>query len=86
MSRTFQNLRVFPNMSVFDNVSVGSVGAGQSAFAAVRPWRGRLDAISAPEALERVGSPNSRRSWPPTSYGKRKYLEIACALAMRLIS
>ncbi|MBV5265798.1 ABC transporter ATP-binding protein [Pinisolibacter aquiterrae] len=87
MSRTFQNLRVFPNMSVFDNVSVGSVGAmGQSAFAAVFGRRGRSDAISARtwEALERVGlAEQSEELAANLSYGKRKYLEIARALAMR---
>ncbi len=87
MSRTFQNLRVFPNMSVFDNVSVGAVGAmGQSAFAAVFGRRSRSDAISrrSYEALERVGlAEHSEELAANLSYGKRKYLEIARALAMK---
>jgi len=87
MSRTFQNLRVFPNMSVFDNVSVGAVGAmGQSALAAVFGRRARADAISARtwEALERVGlTAQSDDLAANLSYGKRKYLEIARALAMK---
>ena len=87
MSRTFQNLRVFPNMSVFDNVSVGAVGAmGQSAFAAVFGRRTRADAISARtwEALERVGLGGVAEDLAANlSYGKRKYLEIARALAMK---
>ena len=87
MSRTFQNLRIFPNMSVFDNVSVGAVGAmGQSAFAAVFGRRSRSDAISERtyEALERVGlTAEAGELAANLSYGRRKYLEIARALAMR---
>ena len=87
MSRTFQNLRVFPNMSVFDNVSVGATGAmGQSAFDAVFGRRRRADAISTRtwEALERVGLADvSQELAANLSYGKRKYLEIARALAMK---
>ncbi|MDI4665484.1 ABC transporter ATP-binding protein [Xanthobacter autotrophicus] len=86
MSRTFQNLRVFPNMSVFDNVSVGAVGAmGQSAFGAVFGGARRSDAISARTwaALERVGlTAEAEELAANLSYGKRKYLEIARALAM----
>ncbi|QTL03983.1 ABC transporter ATP-binding protein [Aquabacter sp. L1I39] len=87
MSRTFQNLRVFPNMSVFDNVSVGAVGAmGQSALGAVLGGAKRADAISARtwEALERVGLTDQAQELAANlSYGKRKYLEIARALAMK---
>ncbi len=87
MSRTFQNLRVFPNMSVFDNVSVGAVGAmGQSAFGAVFGRRAKADAISRRtwEALERVGlSAEAEELAANLSYGRRKYLEIARALAMK---
>ena len=87
LSRTFQNLRVFPNMSVFDNVSVGAVGAmGQSAFGAVFGRRSKADAISARtwEALERVGLSGVASDLAANlSYGKRKYLEIARALAMK---
>ncbi|NUB16694.1 ATP-binding cassette domain-containing protein [Azospirillum brasilense] len=85
MGRTFQNLRVFPNMTVFDNVSVGAVGAfGQS------PWRALVNggahsrAVSERswEALERVGLPAQAGDIAANlSYGKRKYLEIARALA-----
>jgi branched-chain amino acid transport system ATP-binding protein len=87
MSRTFQNLRIFPNMSVFDNVSVGAVGAmGQSAFAAVFGRRSRFDAISERtyEAIARVGlTAQAGELAANLSYGRRKYLEIARALAMR---
>jgi branched-chain amino acid transport system ATP-binding protein len=87
MSRTFQNLRVFPNMSVFDNVSVGAVGkTGMSAGRAVFGGGGRAEAISRAtwEALERVGLTEVAGELAANlSYGKRKYLEIARALAMK---
>lgn len=87
LSRTFQNLRIFPNMSVFDNVSVGAVGAmGQTALGAVFGGARQADAISARtwEALERVGLTRQAQDLAANlSYGKRKYLEIARALAMK---
>ena len=87
MSRTFQNLRVFPNMSVFDNVSVGAVGKlGMSAGRAVFGGAGRSEAISRATwaALERVGMTDVAGELAANlSYGKRKYLEIARALAMK---
>lgn len=87
VSRTFQNLRIFPNMSVFDNVSVGAVGAiGQNVAQALLGARSRADAISARswEALERVGLANHAEDLAANlSYGRRKYLEIARALAMK---
>ncbi len=87
MSRTFQNLRVFPNMSVFDNVSVGAVGkTGMSAGRAILGGGGRSEAISKAtwEALERVGLTDVAGELAANlSYGKRKYLEIARALAMK---
>ena len=87
VGRTFQNLRIFPNMSLFDNVSVGAVGmlgAGPlralsrashaSAEIAERTWH----------ALERVGLAHEAHMLAANlSYGKRKYLEIARALAMQ---
>ncbi|WP_407048913.1 ABC transporter ATP-binding protein [Methyloraptor flagellatus] len=87
MSRTFQNLRVFPNMSVFDNVSVGAVGKmGLSAGRAIVGGARRSQAISRAtwQALERVGLTEVAGELAANlSYGKRKYLEIARALAMR---
>ena len=87
MSRTFQNLRVFPNMSVFDNVSVGAVGKqGLSAPRAIFGGGGRSEEISRASwaALERVGLTEVAGELAANlSYGKRKYLEIARALAMK---
>ncbi|MGY0710474.1 ABC transporter ATP-binding protein [Azospirillum argentinense] len=85
MGRTFQNLRVFPNMTVFDNVSVGAVGAfGQSPWRALVNGRAHSRAVSERswEALERVGlTAQAGDIAANLSYGKRKYLEIARALA-----
>jgi branched-chain amino acid transport system ATP-binding protein len=87
LARTFQNLRIFPNMSVFDNVSVGAVGAiGQSALQAVFGRGARRDEITARTfaALDRVGLTDRAGELAANlSYGKRKYLEIARALAMK---
>jgi branched-chain amino acid transport system ATP-binding protein len=86
MSRTFQNLRIFPNMSVFDNTSVGAVGiVGQSGWNAVFGTAAAAETISRRSwaALEKVGlAPVAGELAANLSYGKRKYLEIARALAM----
>ncbi len=87
MSRTFQNLRVFPNMTVFDNISVGALGAiGVGALQSVFARRKRSNEISARswEMLDRVGLTSQANDLAANlSYGKRKYLEIARALAMK---
>jgi branched-chain amino acid transport system ATP-binding protein len=88
IGRTFQNLRIFPNMTVFDSVSVGAIGArGQSVAEAL--WRGagaraRAGAIAEATwaALERTGlGAQANELAANLSYGRRKYLEIARALA-----
>ncbi len=85
MARTFQNLRIFPNMTVFDNVSVGAVGAlGYGLRHGFFGGRARAEEISARTwaALERVGLAGVAGELAANlSYGKRKYLEIARALA-----
>jgi branched-chain amino acid transport system ATP-binding protein len=87
VSRTFQNLRVFPNMTVFDNVSVGAVGAiGQGPLQAVLSGSSRARDISERswEALDKVGLTEQANDLAANlAYGKRKYLEIARALAMK---
>jgi branched-chain amino acid transport system ATP-binding protein len=86
MARTFQNLRVMPNLSVFDNVSIGALGIlGHSPLSAL--WRrgGHADDVSRRtwEALERTGLEGYAGELAANlSYGKRKYLEIARALAL----
>ncbi|WP_158931493.1 ABC transporter ATP-binding protein [Acidisphaera sp. S103] len=84
ISRTFQNLRVFPNLTVFDNVAAGAIGA--LGFPAWRAFIGgnRTTAITQRtwQALERVGLAGHATDAVTTlPYGRRKYLEIARALA-----
>ena len=87
IGRTFQNLRIFPNMSVFDNVSVGAIGASgvglaQTLLGRSAPAREVSDRAYA--ALDAVGLVDDAQELAANlSYGKRKYLEIARALAMR---
>ena len=86
MARTFQNLRVMPNLSVFDNVSIGALGAfGHSPVSALFHRRGYAEDISRRtwEVLERAGLQDVAGELAANlSYGKRKYLEIARALAL----
>ena len=84
IGRTFQNLRVFPNMTVSDNVSVGAVRGVRLGDSFTRAGRERASAIGArTEAmlrkvgLEALGDELAAN----LSYGKRKLLEIARALA-----
>ena len=87
IGRTFQNLRILPNMTVFDNVSIGALAAfGHSPWQALMPGRRtRSDQIS--ELTRDPGSSASRGQAGELatnlSYGRRKYLEIARALATR---
>jgi branched-chain amino acid transport system ATP-binding protein len=84
ISRTFQNLRVFPNLTVFDNVATGAIGA--LGFPAWRAFVGgaRTAAITQRtwQALDQVGLTDRATDAATTlPYGRRKYLEIARALA-----
>jgi branched-chain amino acid transport system ATP-binding protein len=85
VGRTFQNLRIFPNMTVFDNVSVGALGRlGHPAWrtlAGGRRWSQDVSRATS-DVLERVGLAGLGNELAANlSYGKRKYLEIARALA-----
>ena len=86
IGRTFQNLRIFPNMSVFDNVTVGAIGIfGMSPREAIIAGEKKAQAISerAWAALEQVHLADQAHMLAANlSYGRRKYLEIARALAM----
>ena len=85
--RTFQNLRLSPGSTVFDNASAGAIGAvGFAPWRAVLPGVGarRSRAIAARTwaALERVNlAARAGAEAGSLSYGQRKYLEIARALA-----
>ncbi|MBI3370802.1 MAG: ABC transporter ATP-binding protein [Betaproteobacteria bacterium] len=88
IARTFQNLRVFPDITVYDNVSVGAIGrAGVSFAGALLPFleRGRTRRIadSTSTALERFGlAAHAGTLAGNLSYGQKKLLEIARALAL----
>ncbi len=85
ITRTFQNLRVFPNLTVFDNVSAGAIGRHRYGLLDTLLHRGaRAKQVSEAtwQALEQTGLlPYSNLLAANLSYGKRKYLEIARALA-----
>lgn len=86
IGRTFQNLRIMPNMTVFDNVSIGAIGKlGHSIRRALNPFARSFDEQISErtwDILKRVGLHNQASELAANlSYGKRKYLEIARALA-----
>ena len=86
IARTFQNLRIFPNMTVFDNVSVGAIrdcGLRDALFERSSP-RGHAISEVSTEMLHKVGLAGVADELAANlSYGKRKMLEIARALAGR---
>lgn len=85
ITRTFQNLRVFPNLTAFDNVSVGAIGRYRYGLLDTLLHRGaRAKQVGEAtwRALEQTGLlPYANQLAANLSYGKRKYLEIARALA-----
>ncbi len=84
LSRTFQNLRVFANLTVFDNVAAGAIGAvGFPAWRAFAGGRTRADITARTwAALDQVGlADRAEDTVTALPYGRRKYLEIARALA-----
>jgi len=87
IGRTFQNLRIFPNMTVFDNVSVGALGrVGFPAWRALLPGADVAvnEAVAGKTwaALDAVGLADRAEDLAANlSYGRRKALEIARALA-----
>jgi branched-chain amino acid transport system ATP-binding protein len=86
VGRTFQNLRTFPNMTVFDNVSVGAIRASGLGDALLPGRSSSARSISeiSTEMLEKVGLAGVADELAANlSYGKRKMLEIARALAGR---
>jgi branched-chain amino acid transport system ATP-binding protein len=88
IGRTFQNLRIFPTMTVFDNVSIGAIGnLGHSLLNTLKGFNNNAhdDAVSELtwRILERVHLIKEAGLLAANlSYGQRKYLEIARALAL----
>lgn len=89
IGRTFQNLRIFPNITVFDNVSIGATGhlgvsLGRTLLRFGRNGVDREVSRLSWEVLERVNLQERANELAANlSYGRRKYLEIARALALR---
>jgi branched-chain amino acid transport system ATP-binding protein len=89
IGRTFQNLRIFPNMTVFDNVSIGATGnlglsLGRTLLRFGRNGVDKEVSKLSWEVLERVNLRERANELAANlSYGRRKYLEIARALALR---
>ena len=87
LARTFQNLRVFNSQSVLDNIRVGQNVHCQSLFSlfnAIPDQAERQRQADAERLMARLML-DSRRLWTAEtlSYGEKKRLEIARALAMR---
>ena len=88
LARTYQNLRVFPDITVFDNVSTGAIGRlGTSLWDALLTGRARrrdeaiaeatLQALAVFDLLPFADQPAGN-----LSYGQKKNLEMARALAL----
>ena len=88
IGRTFQNLRILPNMTVFDNVSIGALAAfGHTPWQALVGGGGtvsrRISELTR-DVLDQVALADQAGVLAANlSYGRRKYLEIARALATR---
>src|SRR5579859_4407994 len=87
LARTFQNLRLFNNSSVLDNVRIGQSIHCESRFAFFNAVRTRAERRRLGEAealIERFSlTPRVRWTVDALSYGEKKRLEIARALAAR---
>ncbi len=81
ITRTFQNVRLFEQMTALDNILV--VLTERNVFAALFEKHGAYHLKRSQEVLERVGLWEKRHQLAVNlSYGQRKLLEIARALAM----
>ncbi len=87
IGRTFQNLRIMPNMTVFDNVSIGAIGRlghslKRSLFSCGHDKTDREISEITWRVLERLHLIDQAGLLAANlPYGRRKYLEIARALA-----
>lgn len=81
ITRTFQEVRLFEQMTVLDNILVMLTERG--VFGALRERHSALYLKNAEELLQRVGLHEKRYARAANlSYGQRKLLEIARAVAM----
>jgi branched-chain amino acid transport system permease protein len=88
VARTFQNIRIFPSLTCLENVLCGQHSRGKAGFiASMFRFPGQRDEEyrmlkKAQDCLARVGLSDSADSLAAAlPYGKRRYLEIARALA-----
>ena len=82
MTRTFQNVRLIQQMSVLDNILV--VLTERNVWGALFEKHGKLHLDQAEDILKKVGLWEKRHEHAENlSYGQRKLLEIARAVAMR---
>ena len=89
IARTFQNIRIFPNLTCLENVLCGQHCRGSAGFVSSilrLPSQRREETAMLARAdacLERVGlAASADRLASALPYGKRRYLEIARALAV----
>ena len=87
VARTFQNLRLFTGRSVLDNVRAAQTAGSRSLltrFSAFPMAEERALRAEAMALLQRLAL-GARADWPASalSYGEKKRLEIARALALR---
>ncbi len=81
ITRTFQEVRLFEQMTILDNILV--VLTARPVFAALFDREGKKEHARAKEVLTMVGLWDKRHARAhECSYGQRKLLEIARALAM----
>lgn len=82
ITRTFQNVRLFEQMTVLDNILV--VLTERSVLSALFEKHSEYHLKQAEEALSKIGLWEKRNKLAVNlSYGQRKLLEIARALAMK---
>jgi branched-chain amino acid transport system ATP-binding protein len=87
LGRTFQNLRLFKTQSVLDNVRIGQTVLCKSLASHLNALGSGAEKALRREAAELIDrlALTERTHWPADtlSYGEKKRLEIARALAMR---
>lgn len=82
ITRTFQNVRVFEQMTVMDNILL--VLTPRTVWASLTEKHSAFHNEAAKEALEKTGLWNKRHELARNlSYGQRKLLEIARAIATK---